>query len=239
MVKAESPVLSFFLVRHGQSSYTQKWPDLTLKGKIQSIEAGKELCGRIKGDVIFWSSPTARTRGTAHIIRKTLQEEGKHTLKRRSNKKILRPFDVRKGYEKFADGFYNLVHERGMTFDSVFANDPLFARPNFAFESRPEITGRINSLMDVLTQTALKRRRNQRQLSIIATTHFEILHLLADSIYGIDPYRKEGPHRAIDRGEIFQLDFYREPGRREVKIEAQFRDLPREAVIFPIDKPVN
>ncbi|MBI2637905.1 MAG: histidine phosphatase family protein, partial [Candidatus Sungbacteria bacterium] len=121
------------IMRHGQTEYTEEYPDLTELGKEQIAESARKIKGGIgpEDDVLVVSSPAVRAQGSADIVRGELGIEEKRILKSLRPIKANDPVEFKRTFDEFwGPGGFKI--EEIAKWDRFYAADP-------RFENRPEV----------------------------------------------------------------------------------------------------
>jgi broad specificity phosphatase PhoE len=196
-------------LRHGQSEYTEVFPDLTEQGK-QTI---KDSARQIKGVVDqydhyeIWSSPSARALGSASILTKSLGcnngisvEPAIAALAIRDAKRARTFFD-KFGFGKNLSLAYN--------FQPCFEDESIF-------EPRSEIRKRFYKYLGAL---AAKLAESPVKSCLVHVSHYEVLYHFVETFFKLD-YNVDQP---LAHGEPIILSFYGSDGK-PTEIQAFFRE---------------
>ena len=168
---------ALILVRHGETRYTNIFPDLTPEG-IKQIQATSLKLTPVIGNyptVYLMSSPAIRALGSTQVLKDTLGLGGTTLIV-----PDLAPFLV-KDLSSFLD-----YDKRNSTpiYGQMWLNDPLLSKDNPLTESRQAVEQRATRFLHYvsvgLDQIA---RDRQEPLCAVALTHFEIMAPILKGLY--------------------------------------------------------
>lgn len=236
-VNSEYPISAIALVRHGDTTYSNKFPDLTPKGIAQVEQTGKDLKNFVNGfdRVILRSSPAVRALGSMHVLLETQGLESNKIKRARS----IRPFDI-KDFPGFVA--YDKAHSEDR-YGKMWLTDPYLYLENPLIESRSSLERRVSkSLVEAthylqyLTQSTLKSHL------LLATTHFEIASFILKGLFTqTDSYPIE-TEEAPQNGEAVILHI---SDMQELRYEMTARGKsvpvsynPKTYCFMPIESPV-
>lgn len=195
-----SPLLRLFCIRHGESAYTNTFPDLTPVGVEQVKKAaGEKLLLWLeknnveKSTLTLASSKAPRALGTSHIIKQTS-----------GIKKRIRPIAALapmkwRNPEKCRHALKGL-HGRGYI---DYETEPIFANPAL-FETVIEMRERWYRHFTELI--VLARGKNIPPNRIIVS-HYEVLCPIVSDLFGIIASKET----ALENAETIELDVYEDP----------------------------
>jgi broad specificity phosphatase PhoE len=186
------------LFRHGDTTYTNQYPDLTDEGKLKLEAAGKSLKERVNEgseDLIFLHSPSTRAKASmAHLLHGMERTSG---VEEGDVEEIARSFSPLRSVEKLnAEESQRMVdeHMAGMSddekyegFDRVYAlHDDFEISPHW--EARSKVEARANRLLRQTIAMLVKNHSEDTAKTphIVAISHFETLNNLAVNIFGLD-----------------------------------------------------
>lgn len=187
------------LFRHGDTEYTNQYPDLTDTGKWKLETAGKSLKERVDEDaedLIFLHSPSIRAKASmAHLLHGMEKTEGTEESDVEEIARSFTPLRSVKRLNHEASQEMITEHVAAATdegdeyevFDRAYAlHDDFENSPHW--EARSKVEARANRL---LRQTIAMLVRNHVEDSektphIVAVSHFETLNNLAVKIFGLD-----------------------------------------------------
>lgn len=191
------------LMRHGDTRYTDVYPDLTPEGVEEVARAARRIreIVSIYPSVTVRFSPWARTRGTADIVARELGACATAECPEIA-------------------GVYPLL-ETWITFDSGkcgeyhYANDPTYDDPAVWNETRAQTRERFLAHFARFVRFALD---SEAPVCEVHVTHFEMIHHLIDAAYSPD----------LDRDEPFRKGEYaivrlRETSPDEVALTVSYR----------------
>jgi broad specificity phosphatase PhoE len=165
MIRSPAEVIS---IRHGESKYTEQFPDLTDEGIRQIRQTARRLEQRIKSyDTVRWySSPAVRARGSASVFAQELglDLDGLQIVE------DLRPFDIHRFKEYMA---FNNTQSTNL-YGEMWITNPLLQRRNDLIEHRPSVEKRSHkALRRILAQVYdLAAAGNGNTVGIVFS-HFE------------------------------------------------------------------
>lgn len=174
----EYPPSAIVLVRHGETTYSNSFPDLTSKGRSQIEQTGRGLKGFIEGFdcVIARSSPAVRTLGSMQILLETLGIDNGSIKRARS----IRPFDI-KDFPGFVA--YDKAHCEDC-YGQMWLTDPYLFRENPLTESRASVERRISkSLVKATRYLQYLTLATSKSHLLLATTHFEVASFILKGLY--------------------------------------------------------
>lgn len=183
-------------VRHGQTEYTDIFPDLTHEGKeIMHKTAAKikKILKHWNGECAIISSPSSRAMGSAAIIAEHILVKNPIVFEKR-----LRPMDFLK--EKEGRRVIEEILEK-TTVEKAYHEDRIF-KDGLVFESQFDIKNRLLSFLgDILSEKADGRHS---AACYVCVAHYEVLCHLLDLLFFSD-YSHEN---TLSFGESFIVDFY-------------------------------
>lgn len=214
------------ILRHGETTYTDKFPDLTETGVDQAIMAGKNIKIDENEELLFLSSPKARAKGTLHYVAKQFGidfEEGGI----KADKKI-RFADI-SDLNKAMDYFTGLYGTEDRSQWHIKQADQAFARGEFPeniFGKKSDIEKRIADAVFWLVRFFDKCSPDNKNkvFHMVAVTHFEVMQtfasllfsdLLADDTYNL--------------AEKMDVEF-ENLGNKKVKLNCIFRGVNRSVM---------
>lgn len=178
------------IMRHGETEYTEEYPDLTELGKEQIAESARKIKEEVgpNEDVLIASSPATRARGSADIIKRELGVEAENRIL-----KSIRPIkikDLEEGRETFAEfwGPGGLRREDLPKWDKFYATDPRFENRPKVQEPRSTAEKRSLRGLDYLIGFMSRYRASHpdRIPRLVAVSHFEFLNHLVRKPFSLD-----------------------------------------------------
>ena len=226
------------LFRHGDTTYTNQYPDLTDDGKFKLKSAGKSLKERVdedSEDLLFLHSPSIRAKASmAHLLHGMEKTDGVAEV---DVEEVARSFSPLRSVEKLdADEAQKLIEKHMENipvenqyeeFDRVYAlHDDFENSPHW--EPRSKVESRTRRLLR--QAIAMLVRNDSEDISktphIVAISHFETLNNLAVQIFGLDV--EKDPLYA--RGEEMTLEVLRNAKNTgKVLLTCGFRDQHKSA----------
>lgn len=186
------------LFRHGDTTYTNQYPDLTDEGKWKLEAAGKSLKDRVdedSEDLLFLHSPSTRAKASmAHLLHGMEKTTG---AEEKDVEEIARSFSPLRSVEKLNSEESQKIIDEHMAnlsdedqyegFDRVYAiHDDFETSPHW--EARSKVEARANRLLRQTIAMLIKNHSedNDKTPHIVAISHFETLNNLAVKIFGLD-----------------------------------------------------
>ncbi|MCF7834351.1 MAG: histidine phosphatase family protein [Candidatus Pacebacteria bacterium] len=251
--KLEGNFVSVVFVRHGETTYQEHVTpdeekiiikkngttptDLTEKGVKTMGNTAKQIINTLidkeRDVIVFWGSPAWRAQGSKDIIKKTFEESKVQILK-----------DKEIDYLKYATHhdndsmvkFWEDVRMLGKSTDLIYAYDEELQKKTDKLEVASETRKRAESfinyihlVMKKVSKGDIKLEKNKR-LVFLSVSHFEILNPIVQDIFGVD--LAYGDRDLIKKGEVVALDFVYDEKTDQIKINAQFRGIKKENIVF-------
>ncbi|HOW56925.1 MAG TPA: hypothetical protein PKZ12_02905 [Smithellaceae bacterium] len=211
-------------LRHGQTEYTDKFPDLTPEG-IETIERSSSLIktiidslGNQCGPLAITCSEAPRACGSASIIAKELKYEV--TPIQSSLLNPAKVLDTIVGLE-----MYNRYMRNGgmRSLCVAFSTDPRFEEGGF-MEPRSACKKRFFSYLGMLVRNLIASGNHS---FVVSVSHYETLCHLVEQIFMLD-YELDEP---LWHGEIIQISIY-EWVRDFVEMKITFRNRTAGRILF-------
>jgi broad specificity phosphatase PhoE len=161
-------------LRHGQTEYTDVFPDLTEEGKASIKAAGRKISGLVKDTkkVILVSSPRPRALGSAAIIRDTLGNEWCNVI---VNPDISSVTIIDK--ERSQVIFKEYLSSGGKTaVDLSYTHDPRY-EDSSVFETRSAVQQRFFRYLTSLAKEMLGKHGELIIVSLYTTGDDKTVHL--------------------------------------------------------------
>ncbi len=198
-------------LRHGQSEYTEVFPDLTEQGQQTIRDSSK----RIK-DVVdqydyceIVSSSSARALGSAVIIADALDCNGGITIEPAIAAAVIR--DVER-----AKAFFDKYGQGGTEELSLAYNCQPCFEDGSIIEPRSKVRKRFYKYLAVLVRRLSNCLPN---FCVVHTSHYEVLYHFAEVVFKLN-YTADRP---LAHGEPIMLSFYGSGSDEITEIEAIFR----------------
>lgn len=202
---------TLLFLRHGKTSYTGRFPDLTDEGKREIGLAAEHIAEIVRQteafDVQIVSSPLPRALGTADIIAKRLAY-----LHEVEQELAIRCMDFHDN-EKANEIWKTFSSARQV--DCAYADDPRFEEGT-ALEKRSAIQHRFDRYLGTLFEKYLA---DELADVTVCVTHYEVLWRLAATFGYIEP---------LIHGELIRLDLSRTSDGNSIHVCARFRECMRE-----------
>ena len=215
-------------MRHGDTEYTEQYPDLTELG-IQQVTAGaKDLNTKIdreKEDVFIASSPKVRAQGTADIVKRELEIGDVRIVK------AMRSVEARNWEEALKMVNEIIGPEKDVKkMDRAYAHDAAFEERVDVWEPRSDVEKRFFRGFAHLTRIFERyERENLGKIPhFIGVSHFETLNHLAGTIFNI-----RGPEAdTLNFAEKIEITVLkREEGSRYLPLLVTYRGETKEVVL--------
>ncbi len=190
---------TIFFLRHGQTYYTDKFPDLTNKG-METISKSANLIQTLlngNSNVVIITSPAPRARGSAALIAKTIGYHG--TIKKEYAIQGTIFKDKKKG-RALLDEYMAKGGIRAL--DMAYKTDPRYEEMPNIIEPRSKIRKRFFKYFAKIIEGLIARQR--RPLNLICVSHYEILYHFVEHFFELD-YTKDEP---LGHGEIIAVSIF-------------------------------
>lgn len=219
------------LIRHGETRYTNQYPDLTETGIADIEQRGEEKRGTIDSDkeeVLIASSPSVRARGSADIIKDKIDPDAEVRII-----KAVRGLDIR-DHDKHHELMTEMIGEETdpasiiKRVDNQYVHDDRFEERVDVWSPRSEIEKRFFRGVEYTIRAFSKfgEKEPDKLPHLIATSHFEFINHFVSKIFGL----KEGEY--LNPAENVEVSFLRPQGENErhVPLLVTFRGKSREVV---------
>lgn len=200
-----------YCFRHGQTGYTDVFPDLTEEG-IRTIKKTTTLLPFINGgrNITIFTSPKIRAVGSADIVVKELGvKQGFEKMR------ILSAIEI-KDQEKARKLFAEASQGGAQALSIAYGTDPRF-EDGVIVESRSAVKKRFFSFFSDLAKWLTANMSSP--LYIIVVSHYELLYHLVETAFNLD-YRVDAP---LGYGEIIMINVYDCGVRNTITLEIHFR----------------
>jgi hypothetical protein len=206
------PLFSGVFLRHGQTEYTETFPDLTDQGKRTIEHSARQMADLgITEKIHIFSSDKARTRGTAEIIREILhlQEE----VQIESSLTAMQIFEPEK-----AQSLIQIMAENNGTknIDKLYLRSDLF-EDGICFESRTAIKERFLFYLQNFCMSIADGKVEKAYY--IFVSHYELLIHLFQALYPESFYQTA----TLRNGELFHISVFTTKSSGIFRIESRFR----------------
>ena len=204
-------------IRHGETEYTNQFPDLTCAGKETIMRAAaklRQLRNQYSEPLRIMSSPATRALGSAAIVAKIMGHS-----QRVIKTQLLAPagvMDADRGAEIFnehiaAGGFRKLA--------AAYSSDKRYEDPEI-FEPRTQVVARFYKYLGQLASNLLTCAK---PMFVVCISHYEVLHHLVETSLCLD-YANDAP---LGFGEIVLMSLYDIGPGSKVEICLTFRHRTR------------
>ena len=201
-------------LRHGQTNYTDVFPDLTDEG-VKTIARSAELLRPFLDyyqNVIIIASPMARAHGSAAVIAKVLGYKDKIRLEPNIQGAVVKDRQEAKAL------FYEHVSNGGIRALSVaYGTDPRY-EDGKVIEPRSEVRKRFLGYLSRLARRMFIAP--SLPLCLIHVSHYETIYHIVESLFSLD-YEKDEP---LGHGEIIVILIYDIGISNVVELEVTFRE---------------
>lgn len=208
------------LLRHGQSEYTNIYPDITYNGVKTIVNSANLIKSLLNGDsnVVIITSPMIRAKGSADIIAKIIEYRGKIKEVPAIGGAIVKN-------KKQGRAIFDEYMAKGgiRALDKGYGTDPRYEKNPSVIEPRSEIRKRFFEYFAKLIVGLLQRQQlwQQPPLHLICVSHYETLYYFVEHLFKLD-YTKDEP---LGHGEIIVVSVF-DLGIKNtsvVEIEVTFR----------------
>jgi broad specificity phosphatase PhoE len=224
--KPGGPLAQLIIVRHGQTGYTNVFPDLTPEGIEQVKQTAFSLKNHLQNfDQIYSvSSPAVRALGTNHYL---LESLGLNIQTRRL--RSLRPFDI-----KDFEGFMEFDRKNSTPrYGEMFLTHPYLMSDNDLIESSFKVLERGRRALYHGTRFVAKvARQTEKNTLLLASTHFE---LAVVALAGLYPESDTFPIKDIEGPNHAETIIIKVDTKNPHKLLLNARGLTR-SVLFVDDK---
>ena len=200
--------LELILVRHGETHYTDTYPDLTNNGEYQAQLAGRAIQGMINGytaPVIFHTSPAARARGTMNLLQAEIGSTEPVSILQ-----DLRPLDALDT---------NTAHQYWYDNPKInYFGDPIFSAST-PFEPRHQVGKRW---VEYWNTQCCRASCTENPLIVVAVTHYEIMAPIVRAFFADEEDREELNYAEIVRAQIAPIN------QNQLHVKILFREKTAE-----------
>lgn len=220
------PIGRAAFLRHGETDYTNVFPDLTDAGKRTILKSGRELKAIRDGlpgeiTVAVASSPAVRAMGSAFGISNVFGFAGKIV----EIIPLLGPVELRDEIKAKAL-FFEFAANGGMKGLCVsYGTDPR-CEDGLFIEPRSEVQKRLYKYLGMLVQDMLVFGQENR--FVIHVSHYEVLYHLVENVFWLD-YEYDLP---LGYGEVILVHFYDAGYPDAVEMDIEFRGKMAKQIIF-------
>ena len=207
-------------IRHGETDYTDKFPDLTDAGKETIKRASvriRKIHSQRSEPLRIMSSPAPRALGSAAIISQIMGYD-----QRVITASLLSPAGVR-DVQRGADIFNEHVGSGGFRqLAACYGSDQRYEDPAI-FEPRTQVVSRFYEHLGQLVRNLMA---GTRPLFVVCVSHYEVMYHLVETSLSLD-YAKDNP---LTFGELALLSFYDIGPGSTVEVCMTFRDRSQNMV---------
>jgi broad specificity phosphatase PhoE len=172
-----NPLAELIVIRHGQTKYTEQFPDLTPEGIAQVQETALSLGDYVAQfkQIFSVSSPAQRALGTSYYFLETIGiDASTYPLK------ILKPFGI-KNFTQYLE-----FDKRNSTpiYGQMWLTHPDLEKENDLIECRERVFRRSRIALERgIHYVAMKARETQQDTLLVASTHFELAAVPFAALY--------------------------------------------------------
>lgn len=205
-------------LRHGQTDYTDVFPDLTKEGQAVIRDAAEKIKSMLFNDrnVVITASPAVRAKGSAAIVAEVLGYNGKKIIEEqitscaaiKDKKRAIALFN-----EHFSKGGID-----GLSL--AYNTDPRY-EDGEVIEPRSKVHQRF---LKYLSKSVCHLLVCRTPLCIINVSHYEFLYYFVELVFNID-YQKEKP---LGHGESIVISVFDVKQPDVVGIKVSFRNKKAE-----------
>lgn len=219
------PIFKVTLMRHEEPFYKDIGHDLTERGVARALATGKRLkeSGHIddSDEIHLFHSPKPRARGTLEFV-----AEGagiSHEEKRSINQ--IRSSDI-PNREVFLERVEELNHDQEAIAKDHHTNDALYENSPDFIEPVSKKRQRLYRTFEYLIRSFEKRsEEDQNTPHVFAVSHFEIVTLLIDDVFGIENMAK---YNTPAFGEAVTIEAYSTDNHDRVRLKIGFNEHVKE-----------
>jgi broad specificity phosphatase PhoE len=219
--------------RHEETEYSGVGRDITEPGIIRAREKGKSITREKGAPTLIGHSPNARAEGTAKSIEEGVREEtgdtsGKSRLMRIPGLRSTE-FHDEEFIKQLAQEFGTIG--KGSTEQEAWAdahyNEPRFYDNPDKIETNEEKRTRLYQEIERLVSFLEKRDLKGEVPHLVFVSHFELLSLLLDDVFGIQTF---GTTNAPMFGEHIDIDLYKPRSSGDVPIRIRYGDHEKQVM---------
>ncbi len=211
---SEKMIGQVVFLRHGETNYTDVFPDLTIEGKrtIQrSAEKIKWIFENQKRKLLMVCSPAVRARGSASIIAQYLDFQNR--IRQVDLLRSVGVRDIERGKAIMGEYLSNGGH---FALSSAYSTDERYENPEI-FEPRSQV---IQRFYKYLKRLATDMQNGTIKHFVVAVSHYEVLHNLVEKFFRMN-YEKVSP---LTFGELIVIRFHGIPGGTVQRLSVEFRN---------------
>lgn len=211
------------LLRHGQTEYTDEYPDLTVEGKATIEKSAAQIAKGLRNqeEPIIVSSDKARARGTADIIKEKIGYPKDVKIQPSITAMELRDRERAKAIfeELLADNKSTHSEEapvRGV--DRAYLHDQRF-EDAAVYEPRSEVEKRFfkNLEYTIRAFNVVHKHKELQKPHVIGVSHFELLGQLSEKVFNLTE-RGEEP---LKHGELIEIEVLAPEENNQDQVELQ------------------
>lgn len=217
------------IMRHGQTEYTEQYPDITEFGAQQIGEQGTKLKEKIdteKEEVTIATSPSVRARGSGDVLKEKLGIEEARVMK------ALRGVQIRDHAEALKMVNEIIGPERDISkMDQAYAHDDAFEQRVEVWEPRSQVEKRFFRGIEYITRAFSRYGavESNKIPHLVGVSHFEFLNHIATKVFNLDEKQQD----QLKFGEMVEMTFLKkgnEEDKKRVPILITFRGETKEIV---------
>lgn len=208
-------------LRHGQTDYTETFPDLTEEGKQTIVSSANKMKYIVKThrNIMIVSSSRSRALGSSFIIAEVLGYKGE--IKKEPNISLAAIRDK----ERFKAIIAEFEPQGGVAaVDLAYTHDPRYEDGEI-LEPRSEVRKRFYKYLAGLVRQLITC---PLILCIIHVSHYEVLYHFVEFLFKLDYTRDQ----TLAHGEIIDVSFYDIGNNDMVEMDVKFRGKMLTGVVF-------
>jgi broad specificity phosphatase PhoE len=213
--------------RHEETAYTGVGRDITERGVARAQEKGKKIAQEKGTPVLFGHSPKERAKGTAESIEEGTRENVGQDSERARWIRVpgLRSTDFRD--EKFLKQLFEELGTGQEAWTDAHYNKPEFYDNPGKVETNEEKRTRLYRELERLISFMEKRELKGEAPHLVFVSHYEILSLLLDDVFGIETF---GSTNTPTFGEHVDIDLYKPLPNGDVPIRVHYGGHEKEVL---------
>jgi broad specificity phosphatase PhoE len=207
--------------RHGQTEYTDEYPDLTEEGKATIGRTGSQIAQMVNGHkVTIVSSPLARTRGSANIVAGVIGYREKIHID-----PLIRAADIYDPQASWA--MFEEYHARGGIHEvsRAYFSDPRYDE-GLILETKVAIQERFSTYLGRLISKLFEAKNHK--MFVISVSHYEVLYAITEKLFHVIE-RQQMP---LSHGEVVLIKFLPTGDGARVILEVYFRSQIGRAIFY-------
>ncbi|MBI5467325.1 MAG: histidine phosphatase family protein [Candidatus Kerfeldbacteria bacterium] len=222
------------LLRHGQTKYTEQYPDLTTEGQETIRRSAEQIAASLNPDneaVAMFRSEAVRAAGTADIIKSGIGHDDEVRVRPSLNPMIQHdPEQARQVFEELlaANQAAEAQAQKTGSFpmlDKSYLTDPRFENAEI-YEPRSNVEHRLfrNIEYAIRAFEVVAKHPELKRPHLIGVSHYELLGQLANRVFGL----LENDAQTLKHGEpldirVLSTEDPEHPSVDPIELEVSFR----------------